>query len=95
MKKLKPIIGISLLVQSVTFFILCMVNLEKRKNLAKACGVFSAIGGVAGAAILISEYKKRKSEKNADLNNEYFDEIFDEYDESDMIEEDIDCAFAE
>ena len=95
MKKLKPILGISLLVQSVTFFVLCMVNLEKKKNLAKAFGLFSVLGGAAGAYLLVSEYKNRKAALSDDFSDDYFDEIFDEYDENDMIEEDdIDCAFA-
>ncbi|MBR4950791.1 MAG: hypothetical protein IKU23_02140 [Clostridia bacterium] len=96
MKKFKSILGISLLVQSVTFFILCAVNLEKRKSLAKACGIFAVIGGVAGATLLITEYKKRKNaQEEIDLSDEYFDELFDEYDDQELLEEeDIDCAFA-
>ncbi len=94
MKKLRPILGISLIVQSVTFFVLCLLNLEKKKNLAKAFGVFSALGGIAGAALLISEYKSRKKLK--EMEDDYFDE-FDEFAESfedfDADEDDILCSF--
>ena len=94
MKKLKPILGISLLVQSITFFVLCLLNLEKKKNLAKAFGIFGAIGGIAGVALLISEYKNRKKLK--EMEEDYFDE-FDEFAESfddlDVDEDDILCTF--
>lgn len=96
MKKLKPILGISLLVQSVTFFILCLVNVEKRKNLARTFGVFGAIGGVAGAALLISEYKTRKKLREAEDEEFYdeFDEFYDELsDELDVADEEILCTF--
>ena len=94
MKKLRPILGISLLVQSATFFVLCLLNLEKKKSLAKVFGIFGAVGGVAGAALLISEYKSRKA-LNSD--EDFFDE-FDEYDEFDefddeITEDEINCAF--
>lgn len=96
MKKLKPVLGISLLIQSVTFFILCLVNVEKKKNLAWAFGIFSAIGGAAGAALLVSDYKDRKNFEEDDFyGDEYFDELLDEFEEDDLIEEDeIDCSFA-
>lgn len=96
MKKLKPILGISLLVQSITFLILSLVNVEKRKNLAIAFGVFSAIGGVAGAGLLVSEYNDRKKLK-ADFDEEdYFDDILEGFDDIEIIDEDnIDCSFEE
>lgn len=93
MKKLRPILGISLLVQSATFFVLCLLNVEKKKNLAKAFGVFGAIGGIAGAALLVSEYKARKAMNAA--NDDYFEE-FDEFDEvfdDEVTEDEILCAF--
>lgn len=95
MKRLKPILGISCLVQSITFFILCLINVEKKKNAATAYGIFSAIGCAAGTALLISDYKERKAMEEDFYADEYFDEILDEFDEDDLIEEDdIDCAFA-
>lgn len=96
MKKLRPILGISLLVQSVTFFVLSILNIEKKKNLAAAFGIFGAIGGAAGAALLYTEYKDRK---NADaLDEDFFDEFdefiddFDEFDDG-VGEDEILCTF--
>lgn len=97
MKKLRPILGISLLIQSVTFLILSLVNVEKNKNKSIAYGVFSALGGVAGAGLLAYEAKERK--KNAFVEDDfdaedYFDEILDGIDDVEIIDEDdIDCAF--
>lgn len=95
MKRLKPILGISCLVQSITFFILCLVNVEKKKNTAAAYGMFSAIGGLAGAALLYSDYKDQKAYDEEYYDDEYFDEFLDEFDDDDLIEEnEIDCTFA-
>lgn len=94
MKKFKPILGISLLVQSVTFFVLCLLNLEKKKNLAKAFGVFSAIGGIAGVALLVSEFKTRKRLKAAeDAYFDEYDEFISDFDDIDANEDDILCSF--
>ena len=96
MKKFRPIIGISLLVQAVTFFILCLVNVEKRKNLARAFGVFGAIGGAAGAYLLVTDYQERKK---AQLEDEEFfdefDELYGDFDDFEVAEDDIACAFEE
>lgn len=96
MKKWKPILGISLLVQSVTFVVLCLLNVEKKKNLATFFGIFGAIGGATGAYLLYSEYKERKAanEFDEDFFDE-FDEFLDDYDElEDGVDEDeIVCAF--
>ena len=95
MKRLKPILGISCLVQSITFFILCLINVEKKKNSAVAYGIFSAIGGIAGAALLISDYKDQKAFDEEFYDDEYYDEFIDEFDEDDLVEEhEIDCSFA-
>ncbi len=93
MKKLKPILGISLLVQSVSFLILCLLNLEKKKSLATAFGIFSAIGGVAGTALLVSNYREEKFEDEFFEDDDFF---FDEDYEDDFSEcDDIECNFAE
>lgn len=93
MKKLKPILGISLLVQSISFLVLCLLNLEKKKSVAAVFGIFSAIGGVAGTALLIS------NSKDEQLDDELFDDedfFFDEDFEDDFAEcDDIECNFAE
>ncbi|MBR1990490.1 MAG: SIS domain-containing protein, partial [Firmicutes bacterium] len=53
--------------------ILCLVNVEKRKNLARAFGVFGAIGGAAGAYLLVTDYQERKKAQLED--EEFFDEF--------------------
>ena len=90
MKKFRPILGISLCVQSITFFILFLVYAEKKKNLAKAFAAISAAGGIAGAALLISEAKKNK--KPAEDEDD-FDDFEDDFDELDVDEDDILCSF--
>jgi len=95
-KKIRPILAVSLFVQSITFLVLSLVNAEKKKNLAIVFGVFSAIGGVAGIALTVSEVKDRKKMKQAALEeDEYFDEILDEFDDLQIGEDDISCSFEE
>ncbi len=96
MKKFRPIIAISLLVQSISFLIISLVNVEKRKNVAVAFGVFSAIGGIAGAGLLVSEIVDRKKAALEEdfYDEDYFDELLDEIDDLDLVSDDeIDCAF--
>lgn len=91
MKKIRLILGISLLVQSITFFVLCLVNLEKKKNLAKTFGAFSALGGIAGVALLVSEYKNRKKIKAAE--EDLYDEFCEDFDDFEIDEDDLVCSF--
>ena len=94
MKKLRPIIGISLLVQSATFFVLCLLNLEKKRSLAKAFGFFGAIGGIAGIALLVSEFRKRKKLKAAEeAYMDEYDEFISDLEDFDTNEDDIICNF--
>lgn len=91
MKKIRLILGISLIVQSITFFVLCLVNLEKKKNLAKTFGAFSAAGGIAGVALLISEYKNRKKIRAAE--DDLYDEFCEDFEDFDIDEDDLVCSF--
>lgn len=95
MKKFRPILGISLLVQSITFFILYLLNVEKKKNLARAFAAFAAIGGISGAVLLYAEYKERKMLQDFDAEEYYddFDEFLDDLDDIDVSEDDIACSF--
>ncbi len=95
-KKIRPILAVSLFVQSITFLVLSLVNAEKKKNLAIVFGVFSAIGGIAGIALTVSEVKDRKRAKLAAMEeDEYFDEILDEFDDLHIGEDEITCSFEE
>ena len=91
MKNFKPILGISLLVQSLTFLVLSLVNIERKKNLAKAFAFVSAISGLAGGALLYVEYSDRK--KLIDAEDDMFDEFLEDYDDIDVCEDDIVCSF--
>ena len=94
MKNFKPILGISLLAQSLTFFVLALVNVERKKNLARAFGLMSAVSGIAGGGLLYSEYvdRKKRLEAEEDMFDE-FDEFFEDYDDIDVCEDDILCSF--
>ncbi len=92
MKKLRPILAVSLLVQSLTFFVLSLLNIEKKKNLAKAFAAIGAVGGAAGAYLLVTEFKARKC---CDCCSDDCDELdeFDDFDDLDVCEDDILCSF--
>lgn len=90
MKKAKMIIGITLMVQSITFFILFLIYWGKKKNLAKTFAAFAAAGGVVGAFCLVSELKGRKCCCDSDD-----DEIDEDFADLDVCEDDILCSFDE
>ncbi|HAN21811.1 MAG TPA: hypothetical protein DCP51_09110 [Clostridiales bacterium] len=90
MKKTKMIIGISLMVQSLAFFILFRIYWGKKKSLAKTFAAFAAAGGVVGAYCLISEFRGLKCCQN--LDDEEIDEDFADLD---VCEDDILCSFDE
>jgi hypothetical protein len=89
MKKTKMIVGISLMVQSITFFILFLIYWNKKKNLAKTFAAFSAAGGVVGAYCLISEMKRCRCCKVDE------DDIDEDFADLDVCEDDILCSFDE
>ena len=51
-------IGITLIVQSISFVILFFMLYRKKKNLANTFLALSAIGGAAGAYLVLTEAKK-------------------------------------
>lgn len=94
MKKFRPIIGISLIIQSITFFILSILNIEKKKPLASAFGIFGAIGGAAGAYLLATDYKERKQALLEDEEFfDEFDELYGDFDDFEICDDDITCSF--
>lgn len=92
MKKFRPILGISLCIQSITFFILALINVEKKKALAATFAALGAAGGAAGGILLYNEYKDRKVAEDFDPS-EYLDEFDDDFDDLDVCEDDILCSF--
>jgi hypothetical protein len=89
MKKTKMIIGISLIVQSITFFILFLIYWNKKRSLAKTFAAFSAAGGAVGAFCLISELKNRKCCRVDE------DDIDEDFADLDVCEDEILCSFDE
>lgn len=89
MKKTKMIIGISLIVQSITFFILFLIYWNKKRSLAKTFAAFSAAGGIVGAFCLVSELKNKKCCSVEE------DEIDEDFADLDVCEDDIVCSFDE
>lgn len=90
MKKTKMIIGISLVVQSIAFFILFLIYWNKKKSLAKTFAAFSAAGGVVGAYCLVSELRKKNCCSKIDE-----DDIDEDFADLDVCEDEILCSFDE
>ena len=98
MKKFRLILGISLIIQAITFLVLSLTNIEKKKALAKTFGIFSAVGAVAGTALLYVEYKNRKMLRelaDEDLFDEFGDEFdgFEDFDVDEVSDDELLCSF--
>ena len=78
MKKIKVIAGICLIAQSMLFFILFLVYWKRSKSLAKTLAVFSSVGGICGALLVLSELKDRRWKKRLDDELQTFDRDFEE-----------------
>ena len=91
-KKIRPILAVSLCIQSLTFFILALINAEKKKGLAAAFAVIGAAGGVAGGTLLYKEIKERNCDDDFDPED-YLDDFDDDFDDLDVSEDDILCSF--
>jgi|GEM_PF-1267502 len=94
MKKAKMIAGLCLIGQSVLFFILFLVYWNKSKSLSRTLAVFSAVGGIGGAYLVLSELRNKRI---SDALNEEFEEFDDTFGEEleDLFDGDIDCTFGE
>ena len=83
-KKYKFTIGITLLVQSVSFIVLFFLLYKKKKSLANTFLALSAVGGIAGAYLVLKEAKAEVEacERAAQDALEYddFDDLDDEFD---------------
>ncbi len=94
MKKTKLIAGFCLIAQSILFFILFLRYWNKSKSLSRTMAVFSAVGGIAGAYLVVKEIRNKKQ---MDEINEDFEEIDEDFIEEleDAFDGDIDCAFGQ
>ena len=91
-KKAKVIAGICLMGQSIVFFALFIAYWNRSRSLAKTLGVFSAVGGISGALLVLSELRERKISEAINQDFEAFDEMFDE----DFANaDDVSCSFGE
>ena len=94
MKKAKMIAGLCLIGQSVLFFILFLVYWNKSKSLSRTLAVFSAVGGIGGAYLVLSELRNKRISDALNEEFEEFDETFGDELE-DLFDGDIDCTFGE
>ena len=94
MKKSKFIAGLCLIGQFVICFILFLIYWCKSKSFSRALAVFSAVGGVAGAVLVLSELRNRKIAREMEEDFEEDDIDFIE-DLEDIFDGDIDCTFEE
>lgn len=94
MKKTRLIAGCCLIAQSILFFILFLRFWNKSKSLARTMAVFSAVGGITGAYLVVKEIRNKKQTDEINEDFEEFDENFiEELEEA--FDGDIDCAFGE
>ena len=94
MKKAKFIAGLFLIGQSILFFILFLVYWNKSKSLSRTLAVFSAVGGVAGAYLVLNELRNQKISREMEEDFEDYDTDFID-DLEDIFDGDIDCTFGE
>ena len=94
MKKTRLIAGCCLIAQSILFFILFLRFWNKSKSLSRTMAVFSAVGGIAGAYLVVREFRNKKQMDEINEDFEEFDENFiEELEEA--FDGDVDCAFGE
>ena len=95
MKKTRLIAGFCLIAQSILFFILFLRFWNKSKSLARTMAVFSAVGGIAGAYLVVKELRNRKRTDEINEDFEEFEEVDENFIENleDAFDGDIDCAF--
>lgn len=94
MRKAKMIAGLCLIGQSALFFVLFLVYWNKSKSLSRTLAVFSAVGGIGGAYLVLSEMRNKKLSDSLNEEFEEFDEDFGDELE-DMFDGDISCAFGD
>ncbi len=94
MKKSKFIAGLCLIGQFVVCFILFLIYWGKSKSFSRTLAVFSAVGGVAGALLVVGELRNRKISREMEEDiGDYDIELIEELE--DVFDGDIDCDFIE
>lgn len=72
MKKTRLIIALSLMVQSITFFILFFVYADRKKNLSRVFLGCGAAGFIGGSVLLFKEFKAQRAMKKLQANDPCF-----------------------
>ena len=92
MKKPKVIVGLCLCAQAVLFMILFISYWNRSKSLSRTLGVLSAVSGLGGAWLLLTE-------RQAQIRSDAIDDDFDAEEDFDGAEEafdgDVSCSFGE
>ena len=89
MKNKKQVFGIAFVAQALTCLVLSIILWNKNKVLARTFAVVSALGGVAGTYVLLSDRVQKKL-ASCFSDAEDFEDDFEDFDVS---EDDILCTF--
>ena len=92
MKKAKLIVGITMVAQAISFFILFLVYWNKKKSLAKTFAAFAAAGGVVGAYCLVTAGCCKNKEL---FDEDDYDDFDEDFEDLDVCEDDLLCSFDE
>ena len=97
MKRTKFYVGISLVIQCISFGLVSAILWDKKKSVARALAISAGVGGLAGAACLISDAYDRKRLKECDCiyDDDYDDDFFEDDDDITYDDDDINCSFEE
>lgn len=97
MKKVRFYAAITLLVQSLSFAIIFIILYNKKRSLAKTFAALSAVGGLAGAYLLLRELKEKEKRDRilamdacCDMSD---DDFLEDENADDIAVEDINCTF--
>ncbi|MCH5183656.1 MAG: hypothetical protein J1E00_05705 [Oscillospiraceae bacterium] len=93
MKKPKVIVGLCLFAQAVLFMILFVVYWNRSKSLSRTLGVLSAVSGLGGAWLLLTE---RQAQIRSDAIDDDFYGSEEDFDgEEETFDGEIDCSFGD
>ena len=93
MKKPKVIVGFCLFAQAVLFMILFISYWNRSKSLSRTLGVLSAVSGLSGAWLLLTE---RQAQIRSDaIDDDFYGSEEDFNDLEETFDGDIDCSFGD